>query len=182
MLLQPTLTTTRLVLRPFRLDDASDLQRLAGEWAIADTTLGIAHPYEDGMAEEWIATHEAFLARGEKMSFAITRQEDDALIGAISLMSIEPGHQAELGYWVGVPFWNAGYCTEAGRAVLQYAFRELGLQRVHASHLTRNPGSGRVMQKLGMRYEGTRRRHVCKWGQFEDAELYGILADEWESE
>lgn len=178
MQVQPTLTTTRLILRPFRLDDAAELQRLAGDRAIADTTLGIAHPYEDGMAEEWIATHKALFARSEKIIFAITRQDDGALIGAISLMSVEPGHQAELGYWVGVPYWNAGYCTEAGRAVLQYAFRELGLQRVHASHLTRNPGSGRVMQKLGMKHEGTRRRHVCKWSQFEDVELYGILADE----
>ena len=182
MQLQPTLTTIRLILRPFRLEDAADIQRLAGDRAIADTTLGIAHPYEDGMAEEWIATHEALFAHEKKTIFAITRKDDGALIGAISLMSIEPGHQAELGYWVGVPYWNAGYCTEAGRALLQYAFAELGLQRVHACHLTRNPGSGRVMQKLGMEHEGTRRRHVCKWEQFEDIELYGILADDWKSE
>lgn len=59
------------------------------------------------------------------------------------------------------------------------AFGTVGLHRVYATHFTRNPASGRVMQKLGMRYEGLLRQHVRKWGVFEDLVLYGIVAAEW---
>ena len=58
--------------------------------------------------------------------------------------------RAELGYWIGVPWWNRGYATEAGRALLDFGFGTLGLHRIMAHHMMRNPASGRVMQKLGM--------------------------------
>jgi RimJ/RimL family protein N-acetyltransferase len=83
-------------------------------------------------------------------------------------------HQAELGWWVGKPDWSRGYCTAAGRLLVAHAFSSLGLVRLHACHLTRNPASGRVMQKLGMHHEGTRRAHVRKWGILEDLELWGL--------
>jgi RimJ/RimL family protein N-acetyltransferase len=173
------LTTKRLVLRPFSPSDARDVQLLAGDRSIADTTLTIPHPYEDGAAEEWISGHQEIYDRGKGVTFAVTTKEDGVLVGAISLMSVSAGHQAELGYWVGKPFWNRGFCTEAAEAVLQYAFEEMGLERVHACHLSRNPPSGRVMQKIGMRNEGCRRHHVRKWGVLEDLELYGILRQTW---
>ena len=176
----PILITDRLILRPFKLNDAAEVRRLAGDRSIADTTLNVPHPYEDGMAEKWISTHAETFAGRNGVTFAITHAPDDALVGAIGLMGMaKEGHQAELGYWVGRPFWARGYCTEAGRAVLRYAFSDLGLLRVHATHMTRNPASGRVMQKLGMRHEGTRRQHAKKWDKLEDVEIYGILKDDW---
>ena len=177
---QPTLATERLLLRPFKLTDAPAVQRLAGDWAIADTTLVIPHPYPDGVAEDWISKHANWFAEEKQVTFAITRKSDGALIGAISLMEISKGHQAELGYWIGKAYWSQGFCTEAAMAMLRYAFTELGLIRVHACHLCRNPASGRVMQKLFMQHEGCRRQHVKKWDKFEDLELYGILKHEWE--
>ena len=176
----PTFETERLTLRPFGLHDAAEVQRLAGDRAIADTTLNIPHPYKDGMAEEWISKHQDAFTKGQGVTFAVTRQSDGSLAGAISLMDVTKGHQAELGYWIGKPYWNQGFCTEAGQALLGYAFTELALLRVHASHFTRNPASGRVMRKLAMRYEGTRRQHVRKWEKDEDLKLYGILKEEWE--
>ena len=92
-----------------------------------------------------------------------------------------PAALTEIGYWVGVPYWNHGYCTDAARAVLQYGFEVLALQRVFSHHLTRNPASGRVMRKLGMTHEGHHRRHVKKWDVFEDIDGYAILKSEWES-
>ena len=85
----------------------------------------------------------------------------------------------ELGYWLGVPFWNQGYCTEAALAVVQYGFEVLRLHRIYASHMIRNPASGRIMQKIGMTYEGCQRQHVQKWGVFEDLATYGILQSEY---
>jgi RimJ/RimL family protein N-acetyltransferase len=177
----PTLETERLILRPFSPHDAADVQRLAGDRAIADTTLNIPHPYEDGMAEGWISTHHDTFVSEKGVTFAITLRSDGSLAGAISLMSMVRNHQAELGYWIGKAYWTRGFCTEAGQAVLLYGFEELGLQRVHATHFARNPASGRVMQKLGMQHEGTRRQHVRKWDKGEDLEMYGILKDEWQS-
>ena len=175
----PTLDTERLILRPFGLADAADVQRLAGDRSIADTTLNIPHPYKDGMAQEWISKHQSDFDQGKGVTFAITRRTDALLTGAMSLMSMATGHQAELGYWIGRPYWNQGFCTEAGKTILGYAFSELRLVRVHSNHFTRNPASGRVMLKLGMHHEGSRRQHVKKWDAFEDLELYGILKGEW---
>ena len=82
---RPTLETTRLTLRPFTVADASDVQRLAGEREIASTTLNIPHPYEEGRAEQWIATHQERHEKGEQVNFAIILRADQALIGAIGL-------------------------------------------------------------------------------------------------
>jgi RimJ/RimL family protein N-acetyltransferase len=172
------LTTPRLLLRPFTLADAPEVQRLASDRDIASTTLNIPHPYEDGMAEAWIDTHQAQYEQGTLVNFAMVGRSDGKLIGAIGLHPDRQHNRAELGYWVGKPFWNQGYCTEAAQAVVRYGFEVLGLHRIHATHIKRNPASGRVMQKIGMRYEGCLRQHVQKWGVFEDMEIYGILRSE----
>lgn len=173
---RPTLQTARLTLRPFILADAGEVQRLAGADEIASTTLNIPHPYEDGMAEQWIATHPEAFEEGRMVTFAMERRSDGALVGAIGLHDISEHHsRAEMGYWVGLPYWGQGYCTEAARAVLDYAFNTMHLNRVYATHLARNPASGRVMQKIGMHYEGRLRQHVRKGEQFEDRDQYGIL-------
>jgi ribosomal-protein-alanine N-acetyltransferase len=165
MIQRTTLHTQRLILRPFEIADARDVQRLAGDHAIADTTLNIPHPYEDGMAEQWIATHQPQLEAGEGRVFAIVLQATGELVGAIGLVINHRFDRAELGYWIGRPYWNQDYCTEAGRAILWYGFTELNLHRIHAYHLSRNPASGRVMEKLGMTREGLLRQHAKKWGE-----------------
>jgi RimJ/RimL family protein N-acetyltransferase len=176
---QPTLETERLILRPFLLADAAEVQRLAGDRAIAETTATIPHPYPDGAAETWIASHPDRYSRGECATFAITRRDGGALLGAIGLEINPEMQRAELGYWVGKSYWNHGYCTEAARAVVRFAFEDLGLRRVFAQRYRRNPASGRVMQTAGMRHEGTLRQHAVKWDVVDDIEVYGVLHEEW---
>ena len=175
----PTLETERLVLRPFCQGDAAEVSRFAGDRSVAATTSNIPHPYDEGMACEWIAEHQLMFEKDGGVVFAITLKADGSLVGAVGLSSMAKAHQAELGYWIGKPYWGLGYCTEAAREVLEYAFGVLRLSRVHAGHFARNPASGRVMQKIGMRREGCRRHHIKKWGQLEDLEIYGILDEEW---
>lgn len=172
---QPTLETARLLLRPFRTSDADDVQRLAGDRAVADTTLNIPHPYEDGLAEKWISNHRGWFEQDEQAVFAITLLAHGTLIGSVQLHIHREDDRGELGYWIGKPYWNRGFCSEAARALVGFGFEQLGLNRVHAWHFSRNPASGRVMQKLGMLHEGRLRQHVRKWDAFEDLELYGIL-------
>ena len=172
---QPQLKTERLLLRPYEAGDAADVQHLAGDRAIADTTLNIPHPYEDGMAEAWITqTHEQFAA-GERVTFATVLTETGALLGAVSLGIDKAANAAVLGYWIGKPYWNRGYATEAAARLVDWGFDVLGLNRIHSSHLTRNPASGAVMRKIGLVHEGCAREAVLKWGRYEDLELYAIL-------
>jgi RimJ/RimL family protein N-acetyltransferase len=176
---RPTLKTERLILRPFTLADAPEVQRLAGDRDIASTTLNIPHPYENGMAEAWIGTHQERFDKGELVNFAITHGEQGYLIGSIGLMIAKEFDRAEIGYWIGKPYWNQGYCTEAADAVIKYGFEILRLNRIYATHINRNPASGRVMQKIGMKHEGHLRQHAKKWGNYEDIETYGILRSEY---
>ncbi len=175
MLRQPTLETQRLLLRPFQTADADDVRRLAGDRAVADTTLNIPYPYEDGMAEKWISNHRDWFEFREQAIFAVTLRAENTLIGAIGLRLHPHDDRAELGYWIGKPYWGQGFATEAGRAIVDFGFEQLGLNRIYAHHFSRNPASGRVMQKLGMIHEGRLRQHVRKWDAFEDLELYAIL-------
>lgn len=173
---QPVLTTDRLVLRPFAPSDSKEVQRLAGDREIAAVTISIPHPYEDGMAEAWIATHADQLAKGTGIYYAVTLAGTGELAGACGLV-IQPEHRhGELGYWIARPLWGRGYCTEATTAVVACGFDTLGLHRIYAHHMSKNPASGRVMRKLGMKHEGSLRHHVLKWGAYEDVECYGLLA------
>ncbi|MGB5525702.1 MAG: GNAT family N-acetyltransferase [Gemmatimonadota bacterium] len=174
MMEQPTLATERLLLQPFTLADAEALQRLAGAEEIADTTLNIPHPYADGLAEAWIESHADAFRDRERVVLAIT-DSNAVLVGAISLR-LDLGHRrAELGYWIGLPFWGRGYATEAVVAMVEYGFKELGLNRIFAHHLARNPASGRVLEKAGFVHEGLHRAHVLKNGRFEDLQSFAVL-------
>jgi RimJ/RimL family protein N-acetyltransferase len=172
----PILETERLRLRAFTEADCAEVGPLIGAREVAATTLRIPHPYTDEHFRHFL-NH----MQGEsEPNFAITLRSGGQVIGGIGLR-IERDHQrAELGYWLGVPYWGHGYATEAGRSLLRYGFEYLKLHRIFASHFEHNPVSGKVLRKLGMRHEGCQRKHILKWDRFVDSELYGILREEWE--
>lgn len=173
------LETERLTLRLFQPEDAPAVQRLAGAYEIALNTLSIPHPYPDGAAAEWIAHSEKAFEEGKMLNFAIVVRETGELAGSVGLI-LKPEHdKAEIGYWIGVPYWNRGYATEASRALIDYGFSEWNLNRIDAGHFGRNPSSGRVMQKLGMHFEGTLREAIKKWDEYVDVSYYAILRSDW---
>lgn len=175
----PTLYTQRLCLRPFEFGDAAEVQRLAGARKVAEMTANIPHPYPDGAAEEWIANHEAAFSARESITLAIRLRETSALLGAVSL-GINTHHaHAELGYWIAIPFWGQGFCTEAASALVEFGFQEMDLHRIYSCHYARNPASGRVMQKLGMAHEGSLHEHVRNGDGWDNMERYGLLAHNW---
>jgi [ribosomal protein S5]-alanine N-acetyltransferase len=174
----PTLTTPRLVLRPYVPADAAAVYVHLQDREVASTTAMIPHPYPQGSAEAWIETHAARHQAREAVILAVTLRDSGALIGSIE-MRFEAAHRrGDLGYWIARPYWNQGYATEAAAALLRWGIREQGLHRVSATLFARNPASGAVLRKIGMRHEGTLRRHILKWGVLEDLEVYGILEDE----
>lgn len=173
---QPTLETERLLMRPFCEMDAEAVQTLLQSRDIAANTSSIDHPYPEGAATLWIDSHAGCWARGDSAVFAIAdKQQVEQVRGAIGLEIHARDENAELGYWVGEPWWGRGYATEAAKAVLEFGFTTLGLKKIYANHYAKNAASGRVLQKIGMQQEGYMKRHVKKWGRFEDLVCYGVL-------
>ncbi len=177
---QPILEPERLRLRPLTIEDAPVVREIAGRREIADTTISIPHPYTEENARNWIVTQAEAFVQGTAIVFAIELKRPRQMIGAVGLRDIDTEHlQAELGFWIGVPWWSNGYATEAARAVICYGFGQLGLNRIYAHHMVRNPASGRVLEKIGMTREGLLRQRVRKWGVFEDVILLAILREDW---
>ncbi len=172
---QPELRTERLYLRQFRLEDADTVQTLLQCREIAANTRSIDHPYQPGSAKLWIERLFTSWETGESAVFAICFP-DERVVGAIGLEIKPEDENAEIGFWIGQPYWGKGICSEAAAAVVQFGFKVLGLNKIFAHHLSRNPASGRVMQKIGMRKEGYFEGHTKKWGVFEDIVVYGLLA------
>jgi ribosomal-protein-alanine N-acetyltransferase len=174
----PTLRTGRLLLRQFLPTDAPRIQELAGAEEVAAGTF-LPHPYEEGMAEAWITNQHQSFEAGAAVHFAITLARDQAVIGSIGLEISQAHGHARLGYWLGLPYWNRGYGTEAVKAVLAYGFAQLNLHRIYSPHFLGNNASGRVLQKAGMTYEGRMREHYLRFGRFVDLELYGMLRQDF---
>jgi ribosomal-protein-alanine N-acetyltransferase len=122
---------------------------LAGDNRIAKETLNIRHPYEDGMAEKWISSLDSQWEKRERAEFAIVLKEESKYIGSMSFVSIN-GDKAEIGYWIGFPYWNNGYCTEAGKVLVEFGLTKMCLSKITARHLSTNPKSGKVLENLGL--------------------------------
>jgi RimJ/RimL family protein N-acetyltransferase len=174
------LQTERLTLRLPARSDIPALMPLIGAREVAATTLRIPHPYTEADAEDFIAGTQEELLNGSGLRLGIIVRESDTLCGGVGLR-VEPDHRrAELGYWIGVPYWAKGYATEAAGAMLKYGFDTLQLHRIFASHFADNLASARVLRKIGMRHEGRLRGHILKWGEFLDIEMYGMAASDVE--
>ncbi len=146
---------------------------------MARHTQNIPHPYTLSSAQEWIDKHPLWISRGELYPFAIIQKADGLLCGTMSLGVNKQHSRGELAYWVGKPFWGKGYATEAARFVLRFAFTEISLNRVAAHHFVENPASGKVMKKLGMKFEGRFLQHYKKWDTFHDTDHYAILKSDF---
>jgi len=178
--LRPTLSTERLVLRPFRLSDATDVQQLAGHPLVYATTATIPHPYPDGAAEAWITKHSQWYKDGVGVQFAITSKRDGTLFGCIDLFGISKAHRrAEIGYWIGVDYWNQGICSEAAKEIVKFGFSTLQLNKIVGRHVAHNPNSGKIMKKIGMQKVGVLKQDFFRNGEYSDIIIYEILRAEY---
>lgn len=181
MIEQTVLTTRHLRLRPLRITDSSAIQIAASSRKIADTMITIPHPYPPGEAEKYIVRQQAEQKTGRSVTFVIEQMEDGWFFGLVEVRDINREHsQGELSFWLTVEAWGRGYMSDVVGVVVQYGFEDLDLNRLFAYHMTRNPASGRVLEKNGFKQEGLLRQCVRKWGQFEDVALMAILRQEWQ--
>ncbi len=171
---------TSVILRKFIPEDAEAVSLLAGERLVALSTGSLPHPYTQAMATEWLKEHENYWEAGTQYIFAITHAERKYLLGCVSLtVDLKQPHRAELGYWVGKPYWGNGFATAAGKSLLVWGFENLPVEKIFARHFGMNPASGRVLQKLGFKTEGVLREHFVRWGVPHDLHHYGMLRSEW---
>ncbi|HYK74918.1 MAG TPA: GNAT family N-acetyltransferase [Pseudoneobacillus sp.] len=175
------LETERLILRQLTIEDADRVEELASDYDVARTTLTIPYPYPKGSAKQFITSVLDAENDGRIAIFAIEKRSEPGPIGIINISITQPHQRGELAYWIGKPFWNKGFGSEAAKAMIEYGFKELKLNRLFAASFTNNPGSWRIMEKIGMKSEGVLRQHVLKWGEFVDLTYYGLLKEEYEN-
>ena len=177
MLQGNTLETERLLLRAPSLDDADAVKAIVSHPNVARLMLNVPYPYPDDGAVTWISS----LIDSENInySFLITLKDTGTLIGSTGIHPHERFSRAEIGYWLGLDFWNKGYMSEACRAVIDFGFETLGLERIQASYFTENIASRRVMEKAGMQYECTLRSYAQKNDKNVDIGYCAIIRQDW---
>ena len=170
-----SITTKRLILRPFHKSDAENVTRLCNNYNLFKNTLTLPYPYTIDHALTWIENHADNFHANKLYEFAITDKKSGELYGAIALSNNQKFQNGEIAYWIGEEYWGNGYATEAAEAILHFAFIEKQYHRVYARYFHTNLASGKVMQKLGMKQEGILKEHVKKEGIFVDLVYYGII-------
>jgi RimJ/RimL family protein N-acetyltransferase len=171
MATMPVLWTERLKLRPFTLSDGPIVRHLAGDRAVATATRGIPYPYPRGLAEQWIASHQLMYDQSLATTLAIVERSSGRIVGAVRLAIDDDTQTGRLGFWVGKPYWNQGFATEALQAVVTYALKTRQLHAVFAAHAVGNDAAARVLEKLGLQREPALPRAARAWGRY-DAEVY----------
>ncbi|MCL1859086.1 MAG: GNAT family N-acetyltransferase [Oscillospiraceae bacterium] len=179
------LTTPRLILRRFTVDDA---QAMYNNWATDEkVTRFLAWEIHESIEKtreiltQWVDEYDSL----EYYHWGIEYMHDGniMIIGGINLHGVSnKSWRAELGYNIGSKWWNKGIMTEAAKAVLEFGFNEVGFNKICALHDTENVGSGRVMQKIGMIREGHFHKHSRrKDGSWGDIGFYSILKENWDN-
>lgn len=176
----PMLHTARLRLRPFTEADAGPLFTLHSNAHVL--RYWDAPPWsERGRADRFIAACAQMASDGTGARLAVERTSDGTFIGWCALSRWNPDYRsASMGYCYDEAAWGHGYATEAARALLQWAFDTLDLNRVQAETDTRNVGSARVLEKLGFVREGTLREDCIVNGDVSDSWVYGLLRRDWQ--
>jgi len=175
----PTLYTPRLILRPARMSDAEDMYEYSRDPEVARHVLWDAH-----RSIHQTRAYIRFLIRqyrnASPATFVIVLRDTGKVIGTIGFMWLQTDNRsAEVGYSLSRAYWNQGIMSEALKAVVEFGFTQLSLNRIEAQHESDNPASGRVMAHAGMRHEGTLRQRIYNKGRFADVELYAILRSDF---
>jgi ribosomal-protein-alanine N-acetyltransferase len=175
----PVLPTERLRLRRLDLDDAPDVFAYASDPEVSRYTTWEAHKtIQDSLAflMSAIELYKTF----QVAPWGMEHKREAKIIGTCGFVYWNLRHRrAEIAYALARPYWNQGYTTEAVRAVLDFGYRVMGLNRIEARCDVPNVASARVMEKAGMKFEGVLRRHMFVKNTYVDLKMYSVLRNEW---
>lgn len=171
----PTLHTERLELRALGMRDVRDLNAYAGDPEVARHTTWDAHlDLED--SRRFLRTVQKMRALGQAVPWGVVDRSSGRLIGTAGFVWWRPDQRrAEVGYAIARSHWNRGLTTEAMQAIVRFGWQRMELHRIEARCLIENSASERVMQKIGMRFEGILRGQILVKGQFRDVKMYALL-------
>lgn len=175
----PTLETERLLLRKMTLDDAPDMFEYASDREVTRYTSWHAHMSLNDTLDFIKATLQKYES-GKVSSWGIIYKENNKFIGACGFLSWVPQiYRAEIGYVLSNKYWNMGIMTEAMKAVISFGFEKMELNRIEAVCKPENAASERLLQKLGMSFEGIPREYVLLKGSYHDIKMYSLLKKEF---
>ena len=168
-------TDMSCVIRKWRISDRERLAEMLNNPKVLDNLRdGLPYPYTPADGEEYIAS---MLAADETRTFAFAITVDGVVIGSVGVFRQENIHfrTAELGYYIGEPYWGKGYTTSAVEQVCRYVFDHSDILRIFAEPFARNTASCRVLEKAGFQFEGTLRGNAVKNGEVLDMKLYALV-------
>ncbi|WP_242218994.1 GNAT family N-acetyltransferase [Shinella zoogloeoides] len=165
----PILLSPRLVMRAPHEDDIDALAHLANNANIANMVARMPHPYTVADAADFVRRTRAGTIG--KCVYAITKADNGAFLGCCGIEPHEDGRTVELGYWLGEPYWNDGYATEAAHALIDMVFRTRDVEQIDARCRVMNIPSRRVIQKCGFQFQAT--------GMVQSLAVGGMVPVEW---
>lgn len=176
------LVTERLLLRPLKLEDVSDVFDYASNPNIATYTVWEVHETIHE-SEQFVKSILNQYEKTEMAAYGIELKKERKIVGTCGFITYDKhNHKAELAYALSPKYWGKGLAIEAAKAWVKYGFEELGLNRIEAGCHAGNFSSEKVMKRLGMRYEGTLRKDMFVKGKYRDTKVYAILKEDYKEE
>lgn len=177
----PVLETQRLLLRSLNLDDAADIFEYAADAKVAQYASWSVHKSIDD-SKYFLTTIIEQYQKHQLADWGIVCKADNKVIGTCGFTNwIATARRAEIGYALSSKYWGQGYMPEAVRLLFGFGFGMMKLNRIEARCIIANTASARVMEKVGMQFEGVLRQHLYAKGNFHDVKIYAILKQDWQA-
>ena len=163
------------IIREWRLEDKSDLAAMLNNKNILDNLRdGLPYPYTINDAEEYIT---AMLSADKTKTFAFAIVVNDVVVGSIGVFRCDNIHSrtAEMGYYIGEPYWGKGLSTSAVKQICKYVFENTDIIRIFAEPFAYNTASCRVLEKAGFQLEGILHSNAEKNGNILDMKMYALI-------
>ena len=177
----PEIETPRLILRRMRKTDSTDMYEYARDPAVSEYLLWQPHESE-AYTRRYLNYLQTRYRAGDFHDWAVVWRDADKMIGTCGFTSFRlDANSAEIGYVLNRSYWGMGVAPEAVRAVLRFGFLELRLHRIEAHYMIGNDRSRRVMEKVGMTYEGTQRDSLFVKGRYVSVGVCAVLENEFRS-
>ncbi|MFN7249907.1 MAG: GNAT family N-acetyltransferase [Anaerobacillus sp.] len=177
----PTLETERLILRKVTLNDVEDMYDYGSNGEVTKYVTWETHKTlsdSKGFVDFVLNQYE----NGKVAPWGIEYKETGKFIGTIDFVSWQVNHHvAEIGYVISPDYWGMGITTEAANEIIKFGFDNMDLVRIQARCFVENRGSERVMEKIGMSFEGIIRKGMFVKGKHQDLKMYSILKEEFSS-
>lgn len=179
-MLEKRFITERLVIREYQRGDIDDFLYVVRQPEIRATTYGIPDDYPRSRAKKWFRFLRENMRRLESFEFGMFLKDTEKYIGNVGLINISRNHNhAYITYYTDTAHCGQGLTTEAARKMLEFGFSSLGFEKISGTCMSSNPASRRIMEKLGMKYEGTLRNELLKNGVYYDIDHLSILKSEY---